>query len=131
MKRFAVLAAIFAVALTLFAGAAGANDTAVSLRDYLEIRIEEQDRRVEQAQQSARAAVEKAEAAIGERLILLNEFRAQSADQASKYITRPELDALMQRITQLEQSRDRVYGGILIVALIGVVNLVKLFWGEK
>lgn len=43
-------------------------------------------------------AILKAEAAINERLDLLNEFRAQAADEASKYALRDSVD---QRLSQL------------------------------
>lgn len=100
----------------------------VSLREYLERLLAEQDRRIEQAQASSRVAIEKAEYAVDKRLDLLNEFRAQSADESINYVRTNQWDGLVERIKALEASRDRAYGGILIVAIIGVANLVKLFW---
>lgn len=143
-------AAVF-TALALFAGIAGAEEqTSVPLKEYVDVRIEEQDKRVNQAQDAAQAAVLKAEDAIGERLALLNEFRAQSADRSASFARVDQLEAVKDRVSVLEQhivrleefkatntrvgvlesSRDRIYGAILLLGLIGVANLVKVFWGK-
>jgi len=49
---------------------------------------------------AAKEAVNKAENAIGERLTLLNEFRAQSKDEQAKFIGRLEAEALATRNTE-------------------------------
>lgn len=92
--------------------------------------LREMDRRVEQAQRSAGIAIEKAELAVDKRLTLLNEFRTMAEDRSARFALKDTTDRLLERIEALEASRDRVYGGLLIVALIGVANLVKLFWIE-
>lgn len=102
--------------------------TDVPLKEYLEGMLREQDRRIEQAHRSATKAVEKAEVAIGERLKLLNEFKDLAAAKDALYATKEMFLAMDRRMSDLEGSKDRIYGGIAIVALIGVVNLVKLFW---
>jgi hypothetical protein len=100
----------------------------VSLKEHFELLLKEQDKRIEQESRAAREAVQKAELAIDKRLDLLNEFRAQAVDESVKYVRKDQMQNMVERLAALESSRDRVYGGILIVALIGVVNLVKLFW---
>jgi hypothetical protein len=112
----------------LLAGSVQAQD--VPLKEYVDLRIEEQDRRVEQAQESARAAINKSEDAISERLALLNEFREQSADRDANFARVDQLDAVNARVATLESSRDRIYGAILLIGLIGIANLVKAFGGK-
>ncbi len=100
----------------------------VSLKDHFDRMLKEQDRRIEQAHRASKEAVAKAEQAIDKRLDLLNEFRAQSADESAKYVTHDHLDALKDRLSTLEGSINKAHGAILLLALLGVANLVKLFW---
>lgn len=102
----------------------------VSLKEYCDRMLAEQDRRIQQAQAAAKEAVQKAEKAIDKRLDLLNEFRAQNADKESKYATIEHIDALKEKIEIIESRFNKAHGAILLIALIGVANLVKLFWGE-
>lgn len=114
-------------------GTSSATD--VSLREYLGLRIDALDRHVTgeiaslreatmTANTVARAAVEKAEQAQERRLDLLNEFRAQASDEAQKYSQR---DVVEPRIDRLESALNKAYGGILVVAFVGIANLVKLW----
>lgn len=79
-----------------------------SLKEHLETVGDERDRRYQErfdAQEAAmhaaliaaKEAVLKAEVAIGERLTLLNEFRAQSKDEQARYITRTEAEGATDR----------------------------------
>lgn len=79
-----------------------------SLKQHLELVYDERDRRYQQrfeaqekamqaALTAAKEAVDKAERAIGERLVLLNEFRGQSKDEQSKFVTRMESEAAIGR----------------------------------
>ena len=124
MLRAAVLAV-----LILFTSPIYAEDE-VSLREYLEMRLQEQDKRVEQARLSAEEAKKVLVISTEKRLDLLNEFRNQAADESRKYATREMLEAIADRVLELESSRNQLYGGLLIVGVIGVANLVKLFWGK-
>ncbi len=98
----------------------------VSLREHVEALFRERERaielsletqaklrvadnvRIQQAQDSAQQAIEKAEDAIERRLNLLNEFRAQSADEAQKYALRELTDA---QFDDLKSRIDRIEGG--------------------
>ena len=93
----------------------------VSLKEYLTALIDELDRRMVQTAGDARLAVEKAEKAQERRLDLLNEFRAQAADESKKYALRDTVETLSAQIS-------RLYGGLIVVGVIGVANLVKLFF---
>ncbi len=98
----------------------------VSLRDYFERIIQDQDKRVAAAQTAAKEAVEKAEQAQERRLDLLNEFRAQAGDEARKYAQKEVVEP---RIGALETAIQRAYGGLIVLGAIGVANLVKVWTG--
>ena len=95
----------------------------VSLEDHFNAIRVEQDKRIEQALTAARNAVDKAEKSNERRLDLLNEFRAQAADESKKYALRETVDNLSSQIA-------RLYGGLVVVGVIGIANLVKLFFSH-
>jgi len=74
-------------------------------------REEERDKRVAQEVVSIRAAVDKAEAAADKRFALLNEFRGQAADEASRYALRENVEQifteLRKAIKDVREERDR------------------------
>jgi hypothetical protein len=47
-------------------------------------------------------------------------------------ITRPQFEQIMvvvnKRLTDLEIGKNRIFGAILLLSIIGIANLVKLFW---
>ncbi len=93
---------------------------------YFERVISDQDRRTEQALIASRDAVDKAEKAQERRLDLLNEFRAQSADEGRKYALR---DSVEDRLSKLETNIARLYGGLAVVAFVGIANLIRIWSG--
>lgn len=98
----------------------------IALRDYFERVISDQDRRIEQALRASRDAVEKAEKAQERRLDLLNEFRAQAADESSKYALRELVD---ERLAKIDRSINIAQGGVLVVAFVGLANLIRIWTG--
>ena len=104
----------------------------VSLLDHFNAIRTEQDKRIDQALLNARVAVDKAQAAQEHRLDLLNEFRAQQADESRKYALREALEAAVkerdQRLARIEAQISRLYGGLAVLAFIGVANLVRLWF---
>jgi hypothetical protein len=96
------------------------HDVYVTLKDHFDALRAEQDRRIEQALSASNLAITKAEAAQERRLNLLNEFREQAADESKKYALKTTVDRLDNQISKL-------YGGLVVVAIIGVANLVKLW----
>ena len=92
---------------------------------YFERVISDQDRRVDQALIASRDAVDKAERAQERRLDLLNEFRGQAADESAKYAQRAVVEP---RLSKLEDAISRAYGGLIVVAFVGIANLVKLWF---
>ncbi len=103
----------------------------VSLKEFFEAQLEALDRRTERTAVDAREALLKAETALERRLDLLNEFRAQAAEESKKYILQPLYDtnhaALTLRVSKIEIAVSRLYGGVVVVGMIGIANLVKLW----
>ncbi len=93
---------------------------------YFERVIADQDRRIEQALSAARDAVDKAEKAQERRLDLLNEFRAQAADEGRKYALRESVE---DRLSKLETNIARLYGGLAVVAFVGIANIIRIWSG--
>jgi uncharacterized coiled-coil protein SlyX len=90
----------------------------VSLREYLTALISAAEHRsderfeamratIESAFTSAQIAIDKAEAATEKRFEGVNEFRAALSDQASSFVTRQTLNALVAKLeAQIERNRD-------------------------
>jgi len=92
-----------------------------------EQRFLDQERAVNAALTAAKEAVDKAEKAHERRLDLLNEFRAQSQDEQTKFATREALQALLERIGKLEVTRGRVQVGAGLFGAALVTIIVTLF----
>ena len=96
----------------------------VTLREF-ETRIKDRDIRVELALSAQEKAVVKAEAAINERLALLNEFRAQQSDEARKYALRELVEQIRkemsERIGRQETITATLQGRALALAGFGAL----------
>ena len=97
------------------------EEACVSLERHFEVQLIALDRRLTEAQDNAREAIKVATLAQDRRLDLLNEFRAQQQDEARKYALRETVDSLSNQVS-------RIWGGLVVVALVGIANLVKLFF---
>ena len=120
----------------------------VSLRDHIDRRLKDFDRRLRETRKadrdrmqlaltSAKEAVDKAEQANERRLSLLNEFRGQQADEARKYTPRETYDLaigqLHDRVATLEAFKATTLGqgsGIskfwgIIVSVIGIAGIIS------
>jgi hypothetical protein len=97
------------------------EEACVSLQEHFEVQIHALDRRLTEAQANAREAVKVATQSQDRRLDLLNEFRAQQQDESRKYALRETVDGLSNQVS-------RIWGGLVVVALVGIANLVKLFF---
>ena len=97
------------------AGSSAATD--VSLREYLTALINAVEQRsdqrfesmrvmVETAFSTAQTAIDKAEAATDRRLEGMNEFRDSLSDQASRFVTKEQIDLLVGKI-EAEIARNR------------------------
>lgn len=106
----------------------------VSLKEYIESRILSLDKKVDQMDADHSKALIKAETALDKRLDLLNEFRAQSAEESKRYVTlnvyNEKHAALSDRVDAVERQMSRMYGGVIAVGAIGIANLVKLWFAR-
>lgn len=107
----------------------------ISLREYVDVRFEAQEKAVQAALASADRAVAKAEAAAERRFDSVNEFRSTLSDQARLLMPRSEteqalrglsdkIDALTGRLNQRDdrgRGMDQIWG-----YLIGAAGLIAL-----
>lgn len=91
--------------------------TEPTLREIL-ARLHEMDRRVEQRFQYSDKAIDKAEAAMNERLAGMNEFRDTLRDQAGRMATRVELDALNATVEGMRREKSNTDGRLAVVAFV-------------
>jgi anti-sigma factor RsiW len=99
--------------------------TITTLKELFDRTIADRDVRVNLALSAAKEAVTKAEAADEKRFALLNEFRAQQADESRKYVPREMVDTifngLRDRIGRNEAEVARLQGRALALAGFGAL----------
>jgi hypothetical protein len=66
------------------------RDDGVTLKIYTDTRLEALSDKMDNIFRLNQAAIDKNEAAINQRLVLMNEFRAQIKDQTATFVTRSE-----------------------------------------
>lgn len=108
----------------------------VSLREYVDIRFDAQEKATTAALASAERAVAKAEAASDKRFDSVNEFRAALNDSARTQMPRSEaeqaikgmsekIDDLAKRVSANEErGRGLNQGWVLMVGIVGVVSSI-------
>jgi len=92
--------------------------TDVALKEYLERRIEDADRRYEQRFAAAEVALNKAEFALRDYKAGSNEWRDALKDQAARMATRSELEKVDLQVQELRRARANLDGKLLMVAAI-------------
>ena len=97
----------------------------VSLRDYFDGRLAEQDRRHEQQYLATQRAIDKAEQALGRRLDGMNEFREALKDQANRMATQEQLDRVRDRVIEQEKRAAVIAAFWSIIVSISVGLLVR------
>jgi hypothetical protein len=102
----------------------------IPLRDYIERRLEDLDRRYEQRFTDSQSAITKAERAINDRLAGMNEFRDALKDQSSRMATRLEMEALAERVAELRRAKAHVDGRLVMLAVVvsAIVSWVVTAW---
>ena len=123
-------------------GSSSATD--VSLREYVNAQFHSLDRfttaeiaalrrETESARHASDRAIEVAAHEAAERLAAHNGLIEQMRQQASTFATRESSDnyrkANDNRIGRLEAFQGKMIGGLVVVAAIGVANLVKVWTG--
>src|SRR4051812_16616125 len=89
-----------------------------------EQRFHDQEKTLQTALTVAKEAVDKAETAQERRLDHLNQFREQSRDEQRKFATK---EVVYPRLDRLESIAAKMAGGMVVVALIGVSNIIKIW----
>ena len=98
------------------AGTSSATD--VSLREYVEMRINAESRRLEQRIDASHEAVAKAEDAMTLRLEGMNEFRSQIQSERATYATREQRDDDQKRVGRIEATIAKLVGGLILASFL-------------
>lgn len=98
----------------------------VTLRDYVDFRLNEMNQRLTDRFISQETAVLRADGVLTARLESMNEFRQALTDQTKHFVTRPEHEKLDESIRRLEQSKANLDGRMLVagVAASAFVSLI-------
>jgi len=99
---------------------------AVTLREHLDQRFDDLEKRLEDRWAAERRALGLAERNIEGRLEKLNELRQQVATDRSEYMNREVAEG---RLSRMEAWQSKATGALVVIAGIGVANLVKLWTG--
>jgi len=117
-----------------------ATSTVISLREYVDIRFEAQEKAVNAALAAAQKAVDKAETAAEQKFESVNEFRAALSDSSRLNLPRTEFEqvhrTLSDKIDELAtrlNARDNRGEGmsqvwvVIVAALALVASIVGIF----
>lgn len=104
----------------------------VSLRDYIESRLDALEGKVDRGFETAALAVSKAEAAVDRRLEGMNEFRDAMRDQNSTFVRIEQFETLQSQVQELLQARRHIEGriwgvGAVLTIVIALVQVVVRF----
>ena len=92
--------------------------TDVSLRDYVERRLDDLEGRLSDRFISAERALEKAEASLQEYKTSSNEWRGALRDAAARMVSRAEHDVLSDQIQELRREKANLDGRLAIIAAL-------------
>lgn len=100
--------------------------TDLSLREYVDMRLEELDKRYSNRFVSQEMAIGKAEDSLRERLASMNEFRAAMNDQSKHFITRAEHDKLDNELRVLQRDKANLDGriSVTVIAASTIVSFI-------
>jgi len=90
----------------------------VSLREYIESLLEERQKAQDLQWQSAQRALEAADAALRVRLERMNEFRAQIQEERALYVRRDQLEPILQRLQEAENTESNLGGRFWMLAIV-------------
>jgi ribosome-associated translation inhibitor RaiA len=79
------------------------DDSEISLREYIEARLDSLEKHFDSRFEAAQTAIDKAETTMNDRLGGMNEFRDTLRDQASRFATLLQLDEKMTAVIKLEE----------------------------
>ena len=115
--------------------------TNVSLKEYIDRRIDELDQRLLDRFTQSDSSVAKAERTMNERLNSMNEFRDALRDQANRMATRAEVEKMNEEIQELRRAKSNLDGRMVILnvtvsaavsiltgLLVGAVLMMMSHW---
>lgn len=105
----------------------------IALKEHLERRLDDLDRRYEQRFELNELALTKAERSMSDRLAGMNEFREALKDQSSRMITRTEHERLADLVQELRQTHANLEGRLFVLPLLvsGIASIIVslvVFW---
>jgi hypothetical protein len=113
----------------------------VSLREHLEDKINDLDKRVDLINRMNQIAVDKAVSVIDDRLTIMNEFRNAMKDQQSTFVTKAQFDIACERLKSLEITGAKIEGkasqkevtlaqvGAALGVILGMISLFTALFG--
>ena len=112
----------------------GDEQVNVALKEYIEQRLDDFEKLVDEKFASVAKATDKSEAAYNSRFALANEFRQAMSDLSGTFITRDVHDTLKERVSILENKQSNLDGKIVgwsvgVGFIVTVINLIITFSG--
>jgi len=106
-----------------------ASQVVVTMKEYVDALFDEKQRVFDVRCDESQRAVDKAEKAMCDRLAGMNEFRDQLKDQAARFITRDELNTVINEVGTLRSLADVAKGkasqtALLFTSAIALAGLV-------
>ena len=95
--------------------------TDISLKEYLDRRLDDLKASVNERFGLADSAVAKAERTMNERLNSMNEFRDALKDQANRMATRIEVEKVEAELNELRRAKANLDGRLLVISVFGSV----------
>jgi len=85
---------------------------------------------------AAHEALQKAEISSEKRFESVNEFRRTLSDQAAHFVTRPDIDAVNEKIAAISSRMDKSEskgqglqsGWLILVAAVGLIATIAVLW---
>jgi len=90
----------------------------VTLREYIESRMEERQKAQDLQWQASQRALEAAEAALRARLEGLQQFRAQILEERALYVRRDQLEPILARLQKTENTESNLGGRFWMLAVV-------------
>ncbi len=102
--------------------------TDVALREYLERRIDDIERRMLDRFLLNDQALTKAEMMMTARLNAMNEFRDALKDQANRMATRMELEKVDESVRELQRAKANLDGRLFVISGLISASVAFLLW---
>lgn len=102
--------------------------TDVALREYLERRIDDLERRMLDRFLLNDQALTKSETRMTDRLHSMNEFREALKDQTNRMATRMELEKVDESVRELQRAKANLDGRLFVLSGVISASVTILLW---